>query len=71
MENIPQVAILVAVDVVGLHPTIPHEVGLNFLSVALDNRQQTSIDIEDLIMKADFVLKDNFFEFNEKVKQQI
>ena len=69
--NIPEGAILVTADVVGLYPSIPHEAGLNALKEALDNRENKTISTEDLIKRASFVLKNNLFEFNGKVKQQI
>ena len=71
IENIPEGAILVTADVVGLYPSIPHEAGLNALREALDNRENKTINTEDLIKMASFVLKNNLFEFNGKVKQQV
>ena len=71
LKNIPEGAYLVIVDVVGLYPSNPHEVGLNVLGVALGNREHKSINTEDLIKMAEFVLKKNLFEFNRKVKEQI
>ena len=71
IENIPEGAILVTADVVGLYPSIPHEAGLNSLKEALDNRGNKTINTEDLIKMASFVLKNNLFEFNGKVKQQV
>ena len=71
IENIPEGAILVTADVVGLYPSIPHEAGLNALKEALDNRENKTINTEDLIKMASFVLKNNLFEFNGKVKQQV
>ena len=58
------------VDVAVLYPSTPHEVELHVLRVALGNRERKSINIEDLIKMAEFVLKKMFFEFNGKVKQQ-
>ena len=62
---------MVTADVVGLYPSIPHEAGLNALKEALDNRENKTINTEDLIKMASFVLKNNLFEFNGKVKQQV
>ena len=39
LQNIPEGAILVTQDVVGLYPSIPHETGLNALREALHNRE--------------------------------
>ena len=71
IENIPEGATLVTADVVGLYPSIPHEAGLNALKEALDNRENKTINTEDLIKMASFVLKNNLFGFNGKVKQQV
>ena len=57
----PENAILVTADVVGLYPSIPHQGGLSVLKKAL----------ESLIKMAEFVLKNNLFEFNNKVFQQM
>ena len=39
LQNIPEGAILVTPDVVGLYPSIPHEAGLNALREALHNSE--------------------------------
>ena len=57
-------------DVVGLYPSISHEVESNALRVALDKREHKSINAEGLKKMAESVLKNNLFEFIEKVKQQ-
>ena len=71
LGKIPDNAILVTADVVGLYPSIPHNVGLRALKEALDKREQKKIPTEDLVQMADSVLKNNFFEFNNQIKQQI
>lgn len=71
LRNIPECAISVTDDVVGLYPSIASEVGLNALRMALDNRKHKPINPEDLKQMEEFVFKKNFFKFNEKVKQQI
>ena len=71
IENIPEGSILVTADAVGLYPSIPHEAGLNALRETLESRENKFIKTEDLIKMASFVLKNNIFEFNGKVKQQI
>ena len=68
---IPKDSILVTADVVGLYPSIPHEAGLKALKKALNNRTNKKVSTDDLIKMAKFVLKNNYFEFNGKVKQQI
>ena len=64
-------AILVTADVVGLYPSIPHDSGLKVLKNILDKRKNQNISTADLIKMTGFVLKNNYFEFNCKVKQQI
>ena len=69
--DIPENAISVIADVVGLYPGIPHKAGLKALKNAMEKREQKHILTEKLINMADFVLKNNFFEFNGSVKQQV
>ena len=71
IDHIPQDAIMVTTDVVGLYPSIPHDAGLEALRKALDNRENKKISTDDLTKIAEFVLKNNYFEFNGKVKKQI
>ena len=71
INNIPKDSILVTADVVGLYPSIPHEAGLEALEKALNNRTDKKVSTGDLVKMAKFVLKNNYFEFNGKVKQQI
>ena len=56
-------------DVVGLYPSIPHELGLKVLEEALEKRKSNQISTDDLIKLAKFVLQYNYFEFNGEVKQ--
>ena len=60
---------MVTADVVDLYPSIPHSDGLEALSVKLEERVDKSIATVDLLQMAKFVLKNNFFEFNSKIKQ--
>ena len=55
----------------GFYPSIPHETGLKALREVLDKRQQHTIPNSELITMADFVLKNNYFEFNGQIKQYI
>ena len=71
LGSIPENAILVTADVVGLYPSIPHEAGLKALREVFDKREQHTIPTSELIRMADFVLKNNYFEFNGQIKQQI
>ena len=68
LGSIPENAILVTADVVGLYPSIPHEAGLKALRELLDKREQHTIPTSELIRMADFVLKNNCFEFNGQIK---
>ena len=69
--DIPENAISVIADVVGLYPGIPPKAGLKALKNAMEKREQKHILTEKLINTADFVFKNNFFEFNVSVKQQV
>ena len=71
INHIPQDAIMVTADFVGLHPSIPHDAGLETIRKALDNREKKKISNDDLTKMAELVLKNNYFEFNGKVKKQI
>ena len=70
ISNIPDDAILVTADVVGLNPSIPHELGLKALEEALEKRDSIQISTSDLVKMTRFVLQNNYFEFNEETKQQ-
>ena len=55
----------------GLYPSTLHEAGLKPVREVLDKREQHTIPTSELIRMADFVLKNNYFEFNGQIKQQI
>ena len=67
----PNDALQLTADVVGLYPSITHEADLSALRVALDQRTRKEIPTENLIKMAKLVLKNNFFEFDTNVYQQI
>ena len=69
--RVPKDAFLVTADVAGLCPNIPHEAGLKSLKEALDRRREKKISTEDLVKMAEFVLKNNYFEFDRSVYQQV
>ena len=52
-------------------PSIPHNEGISALKQKLEEQQPTKIPTNDLVKLAKFVLKNKFFELNDKVKQQI
>ena len=55
----------------GLYPSIPHQAGLIAFKEALDKSLSKKIPTDDLIKMAEFVLSNNFFEFNSDTFQQI
>ena len=71
IHGIPENAILVTADVVGLYPSIPHQAGLEALREALDKRKTHKVPTGKLVKMAEFVLKNNYFQFSDKVYQQI
>ena len=71
LGKIPEGAFLVTADVVGLYPSIPHKEGLEALKEKLEEQSSSKIPSSDLVKMAEFVLKNNFFEFNNQVKQQV
>ena len=71
LGRIPEDAFLVTADVVGLYLSIPHDAGLKALHEKLEERSDKKVPSADLVGMAEFVLKNSFFEFDSKVKQQI
>ena len=71
LKKVADNAILVTADIVGLYPSIPHNDGLEVLKKQLDNFYEKSIPTEDLVKMAEFVLKNNYFDFNSNVTYQI
>ena len=55
----------------GLYPRIPHDNGLQALYDKLEERIDKKILSSDLVEMAKFILKNNFFEFENKIIQQI
>ena len=75
MKNISSIledTILVTANVVSLYPSLPHTPGLAALRNALDNnREVKKVPTEELVKMTEFVLKNNYIEFNESIKQQL
>ena len=71
LKDIPNNALLVTADVVGLYPSFPHEAGLQALKKVSERRKDKKISTNDLVKMAAFVFKNNYFEFNGEVKHQI
>ena len=67
--NIPENAILVTVDVVGLYSNLPHNAGLKALINMLEAREHKAVSTDDLVKMVRFVLENNYFEFNNDVKE--
>ena len=55
---------------VGLYPNIPHEEGLIAVRKALDERLDPTISTDSIVELAEIVLKNNVFEFNDRVLKQ-
>ena len=53
----------------GVCPNILHEAGLQSNKEALDRKRVKKIATEDLVKIAEFVLKNNYFEFDRSVYQ--
>ena len=68
--DISEGSILITAEMVGLYPSITHKAGLKALKKALDERQNTFISTKDIVKMAEFVLKNNYFQFDCKAKQQ-
>ena len=62
--EIPKGTIVVTADVVGLYSSIPHDGGLEVLRKQYDKFKDKIVPTEDIIKMADFVLKNNRFEFD-------
>ena len=55
----------------GLYLSIPHKAGLKALREVLDKKEKHTTPKSKLVRMADFVLKNNYFEFNRQIKQHI
>ena len=62
---------LITTDAVGLYPSIPHDEDLEVLRKQFNKINNKSNSTEDLVKMAEFVLKNNHFEFNSNVKHEI
>ena len=69
--NIPSNSILVNAEVVGIYPSIPHNAGLQDLYKKLEERTHKKIPSTDLVKMTEFILKNNLFEFETKIIQQL
>ena len=74
--DIPGGAIICSMDVVGLYPHIPHDEGLESMRSVLNEYDRNigidgQLPVEDLIDLAELILKNNYFEFEDKIYHQI
>ena len=68
LGKITENAFLVTADVVVLYPSIPLNEGLEVLRKQLNAFDNKSVPTEDLVKMAEFVLKNNYFEFDSSFK---
>ena len=59
-------AILVTIDVIGLHPHIPHNEGWAAIRKILNTRTSPEIPTDEIVDLAELVLRNNNLEFNDK-----
>ena len=69
--KVPESSILLTADVVGLYPRIPCKEWILALKSKLEEQTSSKISTNDLVKLAEFVLKNNFFEFDNEIKEQI
>ena len=69
--DIPENALLVSFDVIGLYPHIPHNQVVEIMRRFLDKREDQSVTSESLCKLANIVLKHNYFELEKDVYHQI
>ena len=62
--EVPEGSFLVTADVLGLYPSIPHKEGILALKSKLEEQTSSKMPTNDLVKLAEFVLKNNIFEFN-------
>ena len=70
LPKLPDDIILCTMDVVGLCPNIPHEVGLSALRKKLETRNEKYVSTDTIIDLAEVVLKNNIFTFGKKTLKQ-
>ena len=68
---IPENTILVTADKVGPYPSAPHQAGLEALREALDKRKTPKVPTSKLVKMTEFAMKNNYFQFSNKVYQEI
>ena len=61
VSNVPENAILVTADVVGLYPNIPHNAGFNALNNMLEAKQRKAVFTEHLFKMVRFCVRKQIF----------
>ena len=69
--RVPKDTFLVTADVMSLYPNISHEAGSKSLKEALGRKRERKISSEDLLKMTEFVLKNNYFEFDRSVYKEV
>ena len=74
LQNVPKLPVDVTLctnDVVRLYPNVAIDEGLLFLEKALDTPGEKTVSTESLIELAEFVLKNNYFQFNDRKQKEV
>ena len=66
LGKIPEGATPVTAGVAGLYPNISHHLSMQSLRKRLNETSICKVATEEIISIAEFVLKNNYFEFNKK-----
>ena len=69
--KLPQNAIIVTFDVVGLYTNIPQEEGLKTAREALEERVNPETPSDFIVRMLEIILKFNIFEFDKKLYRQV
>ena len=69
--DIPENALLVSFEVVGLYPHIPHDQGFEIMRRFIDKCENQSVSLESLCKLANEVQKHNYFELGKDVYHEI
>ena len=70
LPKLPDGIILCTMDVVGLHPNIPHQEGLSALRKQLETSKEKYVSTDTITDLAEVVLKNNIFTFGKKTLKQ-
>ena len=70
INAIPENAILLTANVVGLYPSVPHQAVLEALREALNKRKTHKVSTGRLVKMAELLVKNNYFQFSDKAYLQ-